>query len=94
MEIGVPSSAAGTDPISSLAGQGFGPLEDATAELSGWHAFTEEGRRERAALAVDGAMEDDGWTPPQPVVNPLRAVGRNDPCPCGSGMKFKKCCLH
>lgn len=20
-------------------------------------------------------------------------VGRNDPCPCGSGMKFKKCCL-
>jgi hypothetical protein len=21
-------------------------------------------------------------------------VGRNDPCPCGSGKKFKKCCLH
>jgi len=21
------------------------------------------------------------------------AVGRNDPCPCGSGKKFKKCCL-
>jgi hypothetical protein len=21
-------------------------------------------------------------------------VGRNDPCPCGSGEKFKKCCLH
>ncbi|EEM6764693.1 YecA family protein, partial [Salmonella enterica subsp. enterica serovar Montevideo] len=20
--------------------------------------------------------------------------GRNDPCPCGSGKKFKKCCLH
>jgi len=29
--------------------------------------------------------------------NPLLAetsVGRNDPCPCGSGKKFKKCCLH
>jgi len=27
---------------------------------------------------------------------PIRAeskVGRNDPCPCGSGLKFKKCCL-
>ena len=24
--------------------------------------------------------------------NPLR-VGRNDPCPCGSGRKFKKCCI-
>jgi uncharacterized protein YecA (UPF0149 family) len=23
--------------------------------------------------------------------NPLRDVGRNDPCPCGSGRKFKKC---
>jgi len=21
-------------------------------------------------------------------------VGRNDPCPCGSGKKFKKCCLN
>ena len=21
-------------------------------------------------------------------------AGRNDPCPCGSGKKFKKCCLH
>jgi uncharacterized protein YecA (UPF0149 family) len=26
--------------------------------------------------------------------NPHRHVGRNDPCPCGSGKKFKKCCLH
>jgi len=23
----------------------------------------------------------------------LTNVGRNDPCPCGSGKKFKKCCL-
>lgn len=29
--------------------------------------------------------------PQQPYVNPLRDVGRNDPCPCGSGSKFKKC---
>ncbi len=26
--------------------------------------------------------------------NPLKIVGRNDPCPCGSGKKFKKCCLE
>lgn len=25
--------------------------------------------------------------------NPFEGVGRNDPCPCGSGKKFKKCCL-
>lgn len=28
-----------------------------------------------------------------PYVNPLRGVGRNDPCPCGSGKKYKVCCL-
>jgi uncharacterized protein len=33
------------------------------------------------------------WTPSEPVRNPLRHVGRNDPCPCGSGKKAKKCCL-
>jgi SWIM/SEC-C metal-binding protein len=29
--------------------------------------------------------------PPEPVVAATK-VGRNDPCPCGSGKKFKKCC--
>jgi hypothetical protein len=29
-----------------------------------------------------------------PHREPLRNVGRNDPCPCGSGKKFKKCCLN
>ena len=32
-----------------------------------------------------------GWA--EPAVNPLRHIGRNDPCPCGSGKKFKKCCI-
>src|SRR6266404_3450428 len=29
--------------------------------------------------------------PPAPASNPYAGVGRNDPCPCGSGKKFKKC---
>lgn len=33
------------------------------------------------------------WMPMEPVRNPWRNVGRNDPCPCGSGKKAKKCCL-
>src|SRR5258708_13443674 len=28
-----------------------------------------------------------------PARKPFRNVGRNDPCPCGSGKKFKKCCI-
>ena len=46
---------------------------------------------------VDDVAKTLAWAnwngPPQPIVNPLRNVGRNDPCPCGSGKKAKKCCL-
>jgi len=31
-------------------------------------------------------------TPPIPIVEHPPRVGRNDPCPCGSGRKYKKCC--
>ncbi len=33
-------------------------------------------------------------SPPAPVRREAGLTGRNDPCPCGSGKKFKKCCLH
>ncbi|HLD36107.1 MAG TPA: SEC-C metal-binding domain-containing protein, partial [Planctomycetota bacterium] len=29
---------------------------------------------------------------PKPIIGSSRDIGRNDPCPCGSGKKFKKCC--
>ena len=32
--------------------------------------------------------------PVKPVLRSEPRVGRNDPCPCGSGKKYKKCCLH
>ena len=31
-------------------------------------------------------------TKPQPIVNSGNKIGRNDPCPCGSGKKYKNCC--
>jgi len=42
--------------------------------------------------------DEELWEPTafdlgDPIINPLRHVGRNDPCPCGSGKKAKKCCL-
>lgn len=39
------------------------------------------------------AMLDDLLAIRQPYVRECRKVGRNEPCPCGSGKKFKKCCL-
>ncbi len=39
-------------------------------------------------LYVDGDIKGDS----PPVVRKGEKVGRNDPCTCGSGKKFKKCC--
>ncbi len=40
----------------------------------------------------DGQVLASGPTEkPTPVINSNK-IGRNDPCPCGSGQKFKKCC--
>ena len=53
--------------------------------------------RHQAVSAFGAAGADpDGGAPagkPRPVTAPATAsVGRNDPCPCGSGRKYKKCC--
>ncbi|MGH7301642.1 MAG: SEC-C metal-binding domain-containing protein, partial [Candidatus Rokuibacteriota bacterium] len=37
------------------------------------------------------AGEGSGMAPAQTFVREHDKVGRNDPCPCGSGKKFKKC---
>ena len=54
---------------------------------------------EAGAAAVEFAGEDEGFSDPgggQRAVDPIRnrgpRVGRNDPCPCGSKKKYKKCC--
>ena len=54
----------------------------------------EEIRREQVAKpsAAGFAGGGDGSEPRRPVVSKGKKVGRNDPCPCGSGKKYKKCC--
>ncbi len=55
---------------------------------------------ERGLKPVDDALEtlavfeeEEEQEPIKPAANPNRNIGRNDPCPCGSGKKYKKCCL-
>lgn len=43
-------------------------------------------------LFVEGQMINDDGQVVEPIVRGSPKVGRNDPCPCGSGKKFKKCC--
>jgi len=38
------------------------------------------------------AAEAAARQPSAPVQRTAPSVGRNDPCPCGSGKKYKKCC--
>jgi hypothetical protein len=38
-------------------------------------------------------VEEEGDAPPPAPVQAPPAIGRNAPCPCGSGKKYKKCCL-
>jgi len=47
---------------------------------------------ELRASGQDPATPNDLRRPPRPIRNEAPKVGRNDPCPCGSGKKYKSCC--
>jgi SEC-C motif-containing protein len=60
--------------------------------------FTEDGKAGVMHEKSEFEQIDGAWIftrtlrqGPAPVVNAAK-VGRNDPCPCGSGKKYKKCC--
>jgi hypothetical protein len=80
------------------------PVVDTVAELESWASFRGEPEPKRPAAPSefedewdDDAWDDDGgddepFAAPTTIRNTDRRVGRNDPCPCGSGKKYKKCC--
>ncbi len=41
--------------------------------------------------AIDGSQTDRKI---EPIRNMGKKVGRNEPCPCGSGKKYKQCCMR
>ena len=49
-------------------------------------------QREEVAKPTGTHSGNDEPLKRKPVVNKTEKVGRNDPCPCGSGKKYKKCC--
>jgi preprotein translocase subunit SecA len=50
-------------------------------------------QRQRVAKEVSASGSSDGTVKKQPVKTTKKA-GPNDPCPCGSGKKYKKCCMQ
>ncbi len=49
-------------------------------------------KQQRELAFIHGNLGKDKAEPAKPVVRVQEKVGRNDPCPCGSGKKHKKCC--
>lgn len=47
-----------------------------------------------ASLNSNGEQSDVAQQPQQSQVTTAPQIGRNDPCYCGSGKKFKKCCIY
>jgi len=56
------------------------------------HAHWAEARAVQPGRVPDAGYTADD-TPLGPAVRTTPKVGRNDPCPCGSGKKYKKCCM-
>ena len=72
--------------LGGFEADGIRPFANAIETLSSWTA-------EQDGEGEDAGEFEDSLGVGAPYVNPLREVGRNDPCPCGSGKKYKKCCL-
>ncbi|MBF0379575.1 MAG: SEC-C domain-containing protein [Magnetococcales bacterium] len=45
------------------------------------------------AFGTEMAAENKEFLIPPQTVSNKKKIGRNEPCPCGSGKKFKKCCI-
>ena len=46
------------------------------------------------ARALKDAYGEAASGKPKPIKRAGSPIGRNDPCPCGSGKKYKKCCMN
>ena len=88
-----------SDPVVEYKREGFDMFEQMVAAIQEEtlrRLFTarvksnEEIRRERVAKITGESGGTDGTVKKQPVKK-AQKIGRNDPCPCGSGLKWKKC---
>jgi preprotein translocase subunit SecA len=83
LDAGVPSVITG-----GRGGNGRPPRQVATSVDEIEEAFQRKKKKELEQARMAGA----GDMQVQQVVRSGEKVGRNDPCPCGSGKKYKKCC--
>ena len=89
---------AQTDPVVAYKKEGFEMFENMIAAIQEETVRrmylvrirqNEEVKRERVAKVTSESAGGDGTVKKQPAR--VIKIGRNDPCPCGSGLKWKKC---
>ena len=89
------------DPVIEYREQGFEMFEatiNAIQEETVRRMFlvrvqpAQDVKREKVAKEIHAVGNGDSVVKKQPVHNAANKVGPNDPCPCGSGKKYKKCC--
>ena len=92
---------AQTDPVVAYREVGsemFDCMNDEIRENTARQILTvviknkEETERKQTVTITSTSGSTDGSEKKRPVRNTEKKVGPNDPCPCGSGLKYKKCC--
>ncbi len=67
-------------------------VEDTVAEMGWWACFQEDSRSGVKNTGPAPANSRIPAVPSSQVQKAMPKTGRNEPCPCGSGKKYKKCC--
>lgn len=65
-------------------------IKDSVAEMEWWACFEKDGKKEQFLWEEIEKSTYHLESSNQPIK--VDKIGRNDPCPCGSGRKYKKCC--
>ena len=91
------------DPVVAYKEEGFSMFEtmvEAIREETVRRLFLvqlrahQEVRREKVAKETGTGAANNAQVKKQPIRNKDKKIGPNDPCPCGSGKKYKKCCMQ
>ena len=85
------------DPVRAYQTEGFDMFDEMTRNI--WqdtvkflYQVENSEKVERKKVAEPTIANRDGVVKNKTVVKKERKIGRNEPCPCGSGKKYKKCC--
>jgi uncharacterized protein YchJ len=70
-----------------------GDLEDVEIRM-GLREQRETEKEQTMLQKLFNGLDDNFDDKELPYVRETLKVGRNEPCPCGSGKKYKKCCLN